>query len=82
MSQDARGRRKRKYKVTDYATPYEKLKSLPEAANSLKEHMSFARLDQQASSMSDTECAKKTAVAKAKLLRIVKTESPIPPRFH
>lgn len=82
VSQDARGRRKRKYKVTDYATPYEKLKSLPEAANSLKEHMSFARLDQQASSMSDTECAKKTAVAKAKLLRIVKTESPIPPRFH
>jgi transposase InsO family protein len=82
VSQDARGKRQRKYKVEDYATPYEKLKSMPEAASHLKENMSFARLDQQASSMSDTECAKKMATAKATLLRRVKTESPIPPRFH
>jgi len=80
VSHDARGKRQRKYKVEDYATPYEKLKSLPEAASYLKQGMSFARLDQLASNMSDTECAKK--MAKAKLLRIVKTESPIPPRFH
>ena len=71
-----------RYKVEDYATPYEKLKSMPEAASHLKENMSFARLDQQASSMSDTECAKKMATAKATLLRRVKAESPIPPRFH
>ena len=82
MSQDARGKRQRKYKVENYATPYEKLKALPEAAGYLKENVSFARLDQQASSMSDTECAKKMATAKATLLRQVKTESPIPPRFH
>lgn len=82
VDQDARGKRRRKYKVADYATPYEKLKSLPEAASRLKENMSFARLDQWASAMSDTECAKKMAKAKAKLLRVVKTESPIPPRFH
>ena len=82
VSHDARGKRQRKYKVEDYATPYEKLKSLPEAASYLKQGMSFARLDQLASNMSDTECAKKMATAKAKLLRIVKTESPIPPRFH
>jgi transposase InsO family protein len=82
VSQDARGKRRRKYKVEDYATPYEKLKSLPEAASHLKDNMSFARLEQLASVMSDTECAKKMAAAKTKLLRIVKTESPIPPRFH
>ena len=82
VSQDARGKRRRKYKVEDYATPYEKLKSLPEASSHLKENMSFARLDQLASQMSDTECAKKMTTAKAKLLRTVKTESPIPPRFH
>src|SRR6516225_6225366 len=70
VSHDARGKRQRKYKVEDYATPYEKLKSLPEAASYLKQGMSFARLDQLASNMSDTECAKKMATAKAKLLRI------------
>jgi predicted DNA-binding protein (UPF0251 family) len=39
-------------------------------------------MDRQASSMSDTECAKKMGIAKAALLRKVKLESPIPPRFH
>ena len=82
VSQDARGKRRRKYKLEDYATPYEKLKSLPEAAGYLKENMSMARLDQLASGMSDTECAKKMAIAKAILMRLVKSESPIPPRFH
>jgi transposase InsO family protein len=82
VSQDARGKRRRKYKIEDYATPYEKLKSLPEAAGYLKENMSWARLDQQASSMSDTESAKRMGTAKGTLLRKVKTESPIPPRFH
>ena len=81
VSQDARGKRKRKYELKDYATPYEKLKSLPKATDYLKENMSLARLDQLASSMSDTECAKKMTTAKAKLLRTVKTESPIPPRI-
>jgi len=82
VSQDARGKRRRQYKVEGYATPYEKLKALPEADTYLKENMSWARLDQQASPMSDTECAKKMAAAKATLLRKVKTESPLPPRFH
>ena len=48
----------------------------------LKENVSLARLDQKATSMSDTECAQKMATAKASLLRKVKSESPIPPRFH
>jgi transposase InsO family protein len=82
VSYDARGKRKRVYKAEQYVTPYEKLKALPEAVNYLKKNVSFARLDQQASSMSDTECAKKMATAKATLLRKVKTESPIPPRFY
>ena len=81
VSLDARGKRRRQYLREDYATPYEKLKSLPEAASHLKENMSFARLDQLASAMSDTECAKKMMAAKTKMLRIVKTESPRPPRY-
>lgn len=57
------------------------MKSLPGAASHLKENLSFAQLDRQASTMSDTECAKKMVAAKAKLLRRCKSESPVPPRF-
>jgi len=78
---DTRGKRKRLYKAGDYATPYEKLKSLPAASQYLKPGTSFAQLDHQAASLSDTECAKKMSAAKAKLLRCCKVESPFPPRF-
>ncbi len=81
VSLDARGKCKREYKTKDYATPYEKLKSLPDAASYLKEGFGFAQLDRQAASISDTECAKKMVAAKVKLLRQCKSESPIPPRF-
>jgi len=79
---DERGKRRRNYKAEDYATPYEKLKSLPGAAGYLKENVSFVWLDQQANRMSDTEYAKKMAAAKASLVSKVKSESPVPPRFH
>jgi transposase InsO family protein len=38
---DARGKRQRRYPSGDYATPYEKLKSLPEAATYLKDGVSL-----------------------------------------
>jgi len=82
VSLDARGKRQRKYNPEDYKTPYEKLKSLPEAAQHLKPGLSFAQLDQVALQMSDTECARKMTAAKAQLLRKCKIESPVPPRFH
>jgi transposase InsO family protein len=82
VSVDARGRQRRQYKAEDYVTPYEKFKSLPDAESYLKEKLSFAFLDRQANRLSDTECAQKMAAAKAILLRKVKSESPIPPRFH
>ena len=80
VSLDERGRRRRRYKREDYATPYEKLKSLEEAQQHVKPQLSFAQLDQVAQKMSDTECAQKMAAAKAQLLRRVKIESPRPPR--
>jgi transposase InsO family protein len=82
VSLDARGKRRRQYKREDYATPYEKWRSLPEAEKYLKVEMSFARLDEIAGKMSDTEWARKMAIAKATLLRKVKTESPVPPQLH
>jgi hypothetical protein len=58
VSYDQRGKRKRVYNAEDYATPYEKLKALPEAASYLKEGVSFVLLDQQAARMSDTKIRK------------------------
>lgn len=82
VSLDARGKRRRSYPAGDYQTPYEKLKSLPEAAQYLKPEVGFAQLDRRAARMSDTECARKMGAAKARLLRAVKLESPFPPRFR
>jgi transposase InsO family protein len=79
---DARGKRRRQYKPGDYATPYEKLKSLPEAEQYLKPNLGFVQLDKIAKSMSDTAWAKRMGAAKAKLLRSCKIESPFPPRFR
>ena len=79
ISFDASGKRKRRYLHKDYTTPYGKLKSLPQAADYLKEGVSLGRLDELARGMSDTECAKKMSEAKIKLLRKCKIECPIPP---
>ena len=78
---DEKGRRKRTYKPEDYATPYQKLKSLPGAGEFLKEGITFEYLDRQAGALSDTESAQKMGAAKAALLAAVKSESPVPPRI-
>lgn len=69
---DKRGKRRRVYKTDDYATPYEKLKSLPEAASYLKPEVSFDKLDRIADAYSDTEFAQRLATAKAALLRKIR----------
>jgi hypothetical protein len=81
ITADARGKRKRLYKTKDYATPYEKFKSLPKAETYLKPGLGFAQLDRFASASSDTEWALKMHRAKVALLRKVKLESPFPPQF-
>lgn len=48
-------------------TPYEKLKSLPNAANYLRDEITFKSLDHQALAISDLEAAKKLQTAKTKL---------------
>jgi transposase InsO family protein len=77
---DMRGKRRRQYRHTDYATPYQKLKSLAQAEPFLKPNVSFAQLDQIAHKMSDTECARQMGAARAQLLRRIKIESPRPSR--
>jgi transposase InsO family protein len=81
VSLDARGKRRRRYPAEDYQTPFEKLKSLPEAAQYLKPELRLDDLEWQARRMSDTECARKMGAAKARLMRQCKLESPFPPLF-
>ena len=78
---DERGRRRRIYRGEDYATPYEKLRSLPQAHRYLKDGLRWELLDGFAYALSDTEAARRMMRAKAELLRCCKLESPLPPRF-
>ena len=81
VSVDGRGKRQRRYRPSDYATPYEKLKSLSTAEQYLKADLTFTQLDRQAGRVSDTESARRMGAAKSKLLRACKIEAPFPPRF-
>ena len=78
---DPRGRRRRSYPRENYATPYEKFRSLPEAYRHLKEGMRWELLDRIAYAHSDTAVARQMAAAKTALLDQCKLESPFPPRF-
>jgi len=80
VSVDARGKRKRQYRLEDYATPYQKLKSLPGAAGYLKAGITMEALERTAAAMSDTDFARKMGAAKSKVLRACKIESPCLPR--
>lgn len=62
---NSKGKQKRVYRW--YATPWEKLRSLPGVAGSLKPEFSMAGLDQQAGRQSDTEAAEQMQAAKRKL---------------
>lgn len=62
---DRRGKIKKKYE--SYMTPYEKLKSLPNAVQYLKEGVTFEMLDKIAYQFSDNEWAEKMQKAKKKL---------------
>lgn len=64
---DKRGKVKKKYDI--FKTPYEKLRSLPDFAQFLKEGVSAASLAETAARESDNECAKKMQKAKAQLFK-------------
>lgn len=80
VTMDAKGRRKKTYKT--YQTPYERLKSLVEAARSgksepdkyLREGLTLKFLDEVAARQSDNEAAKAMQAAKDKLFRKLGTE--------
>jgi len=71
---DARGRRKRVYPARDYCTPYEKLCSLDNWQQHLKDGINPGQLDRQARRMSDTQAARQMQKAKLSLLARCRTK--------
>ncbi len=62
-------RRKLKYRQQDIVTPYDKLKSLPDAHLHLRPGVTFAQLDRIALKKTDLEAGEDTQKALAKLHR-------------
>lgn len=68
---DAKGKERKKYPYENIMTPYEKLKSLPNAATYLNPGISFDMLDKIATQESDLVCAKKLQQARIQLFNEV-----------
>jgi transposase InsO family protein len=64
---DKKGRRHKKYET--YQTPFERLKSLPKAAQYLRDGESIAELDETAASRSDNQAAEAMQAAKDRLFK-------------
>lgn len=66
---DKKGKEKKEYKYEHLMTPYEKLKSLPNAGQYLKGGIRFEMLDAQVAKMSDNEAARLMTQAKDTLFK-------------
>jgi hypothetical protein len=73
---DKKGKQKKRYPYSSISTPYEKLKSLPEASSYLKEDVTFNLLDELATAMSDNLAAKRMNQAREKLFRAISKREP------
>jgi len=72
---DAKGKTRKRYRLKDMMTPYEKLKSLPGAGASLKPGVTFEALDRLASAISDSIAAQQLNDARTKLFRSIHRRS-------
>ncbi len=68
---DAKGRIRKHYRYEDLMTPYEKLKSLPNATRYLKPGVTFGLLDAIAYAISDNEAAQALNEARVQLFRFI-----------
>jgi transposase InsO family protein len=66
---DSRGKEKKTYPYTHMMTPYEKLKSLPQASSFLREGITFENLDKKMKEKTDLESAQKMQAALKELFR-------------
>lgn len=75
---DRRGKQSKCYPYDAMMTPYDKLKSLPDASRFLKPSISFSLLDDFASQLSDNESAKCLNNAKIKLFDTIHEQNSKP----
>ena len=68
---DKKGKQRKRYPYDSIMTPYEKLKSLPQAKNYLKPGITFEILDTIAYKQSDNDAAEKLQKAKQKLFNLI-----------
>ena len=68
---DPRGRVRKRYRYQDLATPYEKLKSLPDAQRYLTASFTFERLDELACALSDNDAARQLNEAREQLFQSI-----------
>jgi hypothetical protein len=68
---DAKGRQRKRYPYKLMMTPYEKFKSLDNAAQFLKPGITFQQLDAEAEMMSDNEAAQRLNDARALLFKTI-----------
>ena len=72
---DAKGRQRKRYPYHLMMTPYEKLKSLPEAQRFLKPGIDFAQLDALAGAVTDNQAAQQLNDARTKLFTAIARQS-------
>lgn len=68
---DSKGKQQKKYLYKNMMTPYEKLKSLPNASRYLKPEVTFEQLDDIAYSMNDNEACDRKNKAQIKLWQTI-----------
>jgi hypothetical protein len=72
---DSKGKTRKRYRFEDMMTPYEKLKSLPDASTFLKPGMSFQALDAYVAATSDNQAAQRMNEARARLFLSIQRRS-------
>ena len=68
---DKKGRIRKRYRYQDMMTPYEKLRSLPEAESYLKPETTLQKLDVIAAECSDNDAAQRLNEARTKLFQFI-----------
>ena len=72
---DVKGKVRKRYLLKNMMTPYEKLKSLPQAKDFLKPGVTFPQLDTIPTAMSDNEAARRLNEARTKLFQSIHRRS-------
>lgn len=74
---DNKGKERKKYRYEAMMTPYDKLKSLPNAVGYLKPGITFLKLDKEAMKMNDGKAARLLQQARVKLFQLIHEQKQI-----